>query len=454
MRRHSIICRLGLGDRGKVALVQEDALATRLDLVSSKGRLDYGLGNVLQELTELGIRPTERAVDLLVLAAAVYCADTRICRRTESQDGWTREIDLYLPVSDPGLWEGQDSLLKNILGFLTGDCWRMVFRSRSTSFTQTVSSVDQARASQRSCVCLFSGGLDSFIGAIDLLVTGEIPLFVSHYWDGITSHHQTLCFKQLQHRFKGLSSNQLVRARVGFPSDIIKGVADEDTQRSRSFLFFALGSLVASGSESDTVIHVPENGLISLNVPLDPLRLGSLSTRTTHPYFMARFDELLRNIGIRARLVNTYRHMTKGEMVSRCKDKAFLRASAKNTMSCSSPTKFRWKGLTNKHCGFCLPCLIRRAALLAGFDADDTPYHARHLSSQTLDSTKASGGDIRSFQLALARLQAHPRLAKAFIHKPGPLSDCPREIPHLERMYLAGMNEVGRLLRGVTTRPL
>ena len=33
-------------------------------------------------------------------------------------------------------------------------------------------------------------------------------------------------------------------------------------------------------------IYVPENGFISINTPLTRRRIGSLSTRTTHPYFI------------------------------------------------------------------------------------------------------------------------------------------------------------------------
>ena len=41
-----------------------------------------------------------RRADLLVLAALVHAADTRISRTTESQDTWTREICLLVPVSN------------------------------------------------------------------------------------------------------------------------------------------------------------------------------------------------------------------------------------------------------------------------------------------------------------------------------------------------------------------
>lgn len=111
----------------------------------------------------------------------------------------------------------------------------------------------------------------------------------------MTSHHQTVCFNHLNRHFPKGQVRQM-RVRIGFEKGLVKNVASEDTQRSRSFLFFALGVLAGSGLPNKGTLHVPENGLISLNVPLDPLRLGALSTRTSHPFFMARFNELLRHI--------------------------------------------------------------------------------------------------------------------------------------------------------------
>ena len=110
-------------------------------------------------------------------------------------------------------------------------------------------------------------------------------------------------------------------------------------------------------------LRVPENGLIALNVPLDPLRLGSNSTRTTHPYYMARWNDLLTELGIEGRVENPYWDKTKGEMAAGCLNAALLAKLAPDSLSCSSPTKGRWQGLGIEHCGYCLPCLIRRAAL-------------------------------------------------------------------------------------------
>lgn len=66
---------------------------------------------------------------------------------------------------------------------------------------------------------------------------------------------------------------------------------------------------------------------------------------------------------------------------------------------------------------------------------------------------RAEGQQVRSFQLAIARLAARPDLAKLLIHKPGPLYDKPERNDALAEVYRRGLGEVGRLLAGVRTAP-
>lgn len=457
MRQHTVVSRLGASDDAPVAPHRTESHVTVIDFLDSYERLGYGLGQALEQLDALGLSPSERAVDLALLAATVTAADTRISRETEAQDGWTREIEICVPVAEPTLWESVTPLLLTTLDFLTGDKWALQFRARPGSRGILVPPTESLRTANPSCVCLFSGGLDSFIGAIDLFAAGETPLLVSHYWDGITSQHQTFCADALKAKYVGAEFSH-IRARVGFPKDTVDESPVEDTLRGRSFLFFALAALAADAVGVDVTIHVPENGLISLNVPLDPLRLGALSTRTTHPFYMARMNELLGRLGLSSRLQNRYGLMTKGQMVLGCAEPEFLAAQAKNTMSCSSPgkTRFAKEELERqpKHCGYCVPCLIRRASLLKGRVDDDTPYQIPHLHAQALNSERAEGNHVRSFQLAIARLHSRPERARFDVHRPGPLCDFPNELTDFINVYVAGLEEVARLLDGVRAEPL
>lgn len=451
--RHSFIARLGTADTAKIATRPGDQV-TDVQLVSGKTRLDHGLGTALDFLSNNGFTASEKAVDLLVLAALITAADTRITRRESAEDGWTREIDLLLPVSEPKLWTSLAPMVSKTLAFLTGDLWRLYFRKRPAGFDDLSPGAKNLPIFHPDSVCLFSGGLDSYIGAVDLLADGKKPVFVSHYWDGVTSTHQDICLTRLKNKFQP-GSYLSMRARVGFATDTVTNGGTENTQRGRSFLFFALAAAVADALDGKRVVHVPENGLISLNVPLDRLRLGAFSTRTTHPFYMARWNELLKNLAIDVRLENPYRFQTKGAMVAGCKDKAFLKKTTKDTMSCSHPSAGRWNGDGPGHCGRCVPCLIRRAALEEGFGSDDTIYNVKDLAAKTLNSLTAEGADIRSFQVGIARLKKRPGIENRIIYQPGPLSDySAAEIKQYAAVYKDGMEEVGKILKGVKSKPL
>lgn len=456
MSHHTIIARLGAQDTFQPVLSRLQTQTTEINFLKDTGRLDYGLDQALEGLAELGLTPSDNSVDLALLAVTVTAADTRISREQNAQDKWTREIALHVPMADPALWAAQAGLLSKLLNFLTGDRWTLQFHARPALQVGLISESPHDRTVEPTSVCLFSGGLDSFIGAVDLLTAGYSPLFISHYWDSVTSQYQRDCAVRLQKHFEQPFAH--VRARVGFPTGTVEGDEGENTLRGRSFLFFSLAAMAADAVGGETVINVPENGLISLNVPLDPLRVGALSTRTTHPYYMARYNDLLHNLGITARLDNPYAFATKGEMAAHCRDRSFLRQHAASTMSCSSPQSRRWDPDENerkpKHCGRCVPCLIRRASLFNAFGIDSTPYRIRDLRAQVLDSNKAEGEHVRAFQFTLAKLAGNPGRAKFDIHKPGPLTDNPDKIADYEGVYTRGMQEVGRLLDGVITSPL
>lgn len=297
-------------------------------------------------------------------------------------------------------------------------------------------------------VCLFSGGLDSFVGAINLLEDGKSPLLVSHYGDASTSK-QPDCADALKENYK-TNPPKLVRANVEFPQNSIEDSITESTTRGRSFLFFALACLAADDLPDGTPIYVPENGLISLNVPLSPVRIGAWSTRTTHPFYMARWQDLIENLGIAARLTNPYKFMTKGEMLMGCRNNDLLKNNLEITTSCSSVSKARWKGKPPQHCGHCVPCLIRRASIKAVFDKDPTTYTLCNLNKRPLDSKRAESRDVRAFQMMNWQLTRSPDLADILIHKPGPLSDyTDDEIQKYADVFHRGILEVGKIVNKV-----
>jgi hypothetical protein len=176
--------------------------------------------------------------------------------------------------------------------------------------------------------------------------------------------------------------------------------ADDDSMRTRSFQFLALGVMaaeaVASYRGSNAIdLVVCENGLIALNPPLTPRRIGSHSTRTAHPHFLRGVQNILDALGLPVRVSNPYRHLTKGEMALPHAGRPDFRAFAAATVSCG-----KWKR-RNQQCGRCVPCLIRRASLHAGGVVDDTDYQYPDLHSVMND--EEGRDDLIAVQAALIR---------------------------------------------------
>jgi hypothetical protein len=452
VRRHVLYGRFADDDQQDIPAGPHET-TTPIRLLDVNEKLDHGVGRILRDLTRLGVHPTDIGLDLMLLAVHVHAADTKLSRRLESQDSWTREIRLVVPVSDELLWASTAPILSRALNFLTGDHWTIQFRPRPPG-TSLLSASGQAPLLPPAFdeVALFSGGLDSLIGAIDTLSAGRTPLLVGHAGDGATSEAQWRCYSAVKDRFPECPLDRL-RLWMTLPKIKVNESSRERTTRGRSFLFFATAAFAATGFNQPVAIRVPENGFISLNVALDPLRLGSHSTRTTHPFYMARWNELLGQLGITATLHNPYWNKTKGEMAAECADKPLLQDLIPASLSCASPNKGRWKGTNIRHCGYCLPCLVRRAALAhAPGLQDTTEYAIADLTERPLSSVSAEGQQIRSLQYALSRLAAKPKRAAFAIHSHGSLADAtPDEQEQLADVYRRGMDEIGQLLRGVRT---
>jgi hypothetical protein len=80
-------------------------------------------------------------------------------------------------------------VLQRLLNFLTDDRWTIQFRPRPSRFAQIVPQADLI-APPFTSVSLFSGGLDSLIGAIDQVEAKHIPLLVSHAGEPAVSKAQ------------------------------------------------------------------------------------------------------------------------------------------------------------------------------------------------------------------------------------------------------------------------
>jgi 7-cyano-7-deazaguanine synthase in queuosine biosynthesis len=403
--------------------------------------LQYGISHAMKKLKENGIYPTEDGIDILSLAGLVYLADTRISRILHSQDSWTREIAIEMPVYNLEKWTPLGSLFTRMLNFLTGDRWTISFRKRDEELSEKPK--EETPPPKFDAVTLFSGGMDSLIGAINHLESHHKTALISHAGDAHTKNAQSKLLAHFQGKYPDLDPLYLDLWMV-FRKNLIPGGGNENTTRSRSFLFIAFGIFAMSGMKGVSTLEVPENGLIALNVPLEELRIGSHSTRTTHPFYLDSWNQVLNELGIDLSVRNPYWYMTKGEMADECLNKDFLLQVIQDSISCSSPQKARWSGAAPQHCGYCVPCIIRRAAMNKAFkeEKDSTPYLVDSVSEITANHAKGKGVQLRSFQIAINKIKRQPQLAKILIHKSGPLSSERDYLQELSNVYRRGLLEV------------
>lgn len=304
--------------------------------------------------------------DLFDLAGTIYVADDLEKRG----DDWARRFDVVAPVVDPGAWRSSEDQLATTLRFLTGDAYAFQW-AQSAALPGYGKHRVGLPVGQHDTICLFSGGLDSLIGALQLLEEGAQVLLVAHHSDAVASAAQRDIFAVLQQRYGnrvdlvqcGLARSPRRRPRFALPAK------SEATHRSRSFLFLALAIAVAKGARVERVV-LAENGLIALNPPLGKSRVGSLSTRTAHPRFLAGFVELVRGLGaFDGRLVNPFLYSSKTDILDRLE--RWQVPLVLRSVSCAhAATVVRYQGVAGaRHCGYCLPCIYRRVALMnAGCD--------------------------------------------------------------------------------------
>jgi 7-cyano-7-deazaguanine synthase in queuosine biosynthesis len=290
-------------------------------------------------------------------------------------------------------------------------------------------------------LCLFSGGLDSLTGAIDLLSAGKRVGLIGHHGAGMTNAVQGRTLDVLDERYKDAVSRLMFYVQP--PKRKLKD--GEPSMRSRSFLFLSLGVATATALGSSMPLTVAENGLISVNVPLTPSRIGSSATRTTHPHFIDLYSAMLKTLRLTVAFDLPYKFKTKGEMLAETRDQDCLKKISPLTMSCSHSEAGRYHGFTpGNHCRYCVPCIIRRAAM-AHAKLDDAKYNVE-VRKNPPDYQTEGGRDFRAFEMAIERFSGTTnRDSLASVMATGPLP--PDHIKDYAAVYRRGMEEVTRFLR-------
>ncbi|MCC6678167.1 MAG: hypothetical protein IT436_13585 [Phycisphaerales bacterium] len=313
------------------------------------------------------------ATDLVEIASFVYSADQSIERGrvAEFEYGlkWRRRMRFEIPVQNPEFWNRKDvkATLRDLLGFLSDDIYEFEFRPQSVPHRLDEYLIKGGHGPNGTVeeVVLFSGGLDSFAGAVSEIIDSRRKI-------ALVSHRSTPKVAAHQDHLAALLGEQSPTPKLRpfhVPVEVNKGkrLTRDCTQRTRSFLFAALGATVARMFDLNR-IRFYENGVVSINLPLSPQVLGGRATRTTHPRVLTGFGRLFSLVFDRPfEVENPYQWKTKTDVALLLK--VALRAEwCAKTISCAHTIS---RSLKHPHCGRCSQCVDRRAIMLAA-ELDET----------------------------------------------------------------------------------
>jgi hypothetical protein len=160
---------------------------------------------------------------------------------------------------------------------------------------------------------------------------------------------------------------------------------------------------------------------------------------------MQRLLACVAALGITNPVSNPYRTATKGEMLATSGDVSTLQDHARTTLSCAHPEAPRYAKRDQGNCGYCFPCLIRRAAMHhVGLDhASDYAFDAPNERSEM---EQERGADRRALVRALNNT-ARP----LDVLRNGPLA--PHDLDAFAGVYSRGRAEILAWLRAATTDP-
>lgn len=345
-----------------------------------------------QLLGPLMAPPTAALRDLLDIAAYVYAADQSVARganRTSDGDhGWRRAFHFHIPLRCPDLWTGHANDLADLLGFLSDDDYWFDFAPSTDSSAQQRIQYPHSQFVTFDEVALFSGGLDSLAGAVRLVAAGKQPLLVTHRSIDKLAGRQDRLLAGLRERAGDRRPVHLT-VKVNKEAELTR----ENSQRSRSFLYAALGGLIAATAGKGRLL-VFENGPLSLNLPPSGAVVGTRATRTTHPRALAGFTRLLSVAAGRPLAVeNPFDSHTKTDVVA-----ALIEAGGRDLIRWSTSCVHTHEmSAAFPHCGRCSQCLDRRFAVLAAGEETADPAEGYRVELLTGERSAESAGLLAAY---------------------------------------------------------
>lgn len=305
-----------------------------------------------------------RLMDFLEIASYVFTADCSTQRGEwkddKSEEPWRRDLAFLIGVREPEFWEAPrvKSLINEVLRFLSNDTYSFQFvplerdRRVQTPYFEFRDN-DDWEFHKPDRVVMFSGGLDSLAGTVEAAASGGKSVLVSHRPVSTLDSRQRKLFGELWKKYP----TQLIHVPVWINKD--ERFGREPTQRTRSFLFAALGTLVAQSIDAEGV-RFYENGVLSVNLPLAEEALRARASRTTHPVTLHLLSLLAAAVtGRELPIDNPFLFKTKAEVVQILAKHGQTDLIA---LSCSC-SHLMFQPSVKRHCGQCSQCIDRRFAV-------------------------------------------------------------------------------------------
>lgn len=364
-----------------------------MDAPSTPANVRIDLPNFVRDVYHL----PNRILDLLEIAAYVYCADRKVSRGAKhlvEYQSWARSFHFAIRVRDYEFWKKPEvaGALASALTFMTGDReYRFTFQPGHSTPRTGLFDAEQFQLTSPDAqeIMLFSGGLDSLAGAIQSLETEDRQIcLVSHQSQPGTRKTQTSLYQALKQRYDKRVSH------YRFACNLRGYRAVEETQRTRSFLYTSIACAIATayGQNRFTVF---ENGITSINFPRREDLSNSRASRTTHPRTIKNLEDLFSLVrGCDMNIATPFLRKTKTDVFNILKHCPYPELIA-SSVSCSRT----FRNLeTATHCGQCSQCIDRRFAAYAsnGTDLDGPGLYAADIITQGI-----SGGDARETKTTL-----------------------------------------------------
>ncbi len=354
--------------------------------------------------------------DWLRVILFLYGADRLAPRKPYRADNyrfWKRSIRISIPVTSPTIWQQHRDELTKALELLTGDCWHLDFRQGEIRRDQAL--FFTPKNENLGTPLLFSGGLDSLAGAIDLLNSSEEDL---HLISGST-HNQLLNAQRhlvgdLNRSFNGRVNHTACEFGFAGEQDRTRQ-GKESTQRCRGMFHVGMGLFVSHLSKKQSLV-ICENGIGAFNLSASPLQRPGQCSHSVHPVFLKRISAVFSKIlSVDMVIKQPALFETKGQLCKRVFASSESQQLIDHSFSCEMFPNYRSK---KNQCGRCSSCLVRRASLYAVAFPDAGEIYQHDFVNQGLPSKGALRSGHEMLSDYCQRVQSSLALSQAGAHLP------------------------------------